>query len=85
MRDSVRNALVTVAFRDAAGSRRQAQEVLLRITADAEYWRARGQQLFGTLAGDGAGVMVYVTDAAKARDEVVARYGPLVAEVRQLG
>ncbi|WP_395294628.1 hypothetical protein ACF9IK_14530 [Kitasatospora hibisci] len=85
VRDSVRNALVTVAFRDAAGSRRQAREVLQRITADAEYWRARGQQLLGTLAGDGAGVLVYVTDAAKARDEVVARYGPLVVEVRQLG
>ncbi|MFJ3790329.1 hypothetical protein [Kitasatospora sp. NPDC090091] len=85
VRDGVRTAPVTVAFRDAAGSRRQAREVLQRITADAEYWRGRGQQLFGTLAGDGAGVMVYVTDAAKARDEVVARYGPLVAEVRQLG
>ncbi|MEV0530229.1 hypothetical protein [Kitasatospora sp. NPDC050463] len=74
-------------FWEAAGSRAAVDELRARITADAAgYWKDRGIEISQvTVCLDGAGVRVDSPQARRARAEIVARYGRLVAEVVQVG
>ncbi|MFI6443350.1 hypothetical protein [Kitasatospora sp. NPDC050543] len=72
-----------IAFVDAVGSRKALVTLQTRIEAEAEsYWRSRGVEIARvSVNNDGSGLRVDTAQAATARDQLVARYGPQVSEV----
>ncbi|MFJ8476949.1 hypothetical protein [Kitasatospora sp. NPDC094011] len=74
---------VKLQFAVAAGSRDELSAFGARIRADREDWQAKGVEIEAvTVAIDGAGVVVDTPQWQTAAAQIVATYGPRVAEVR---